>query len=326
MSDFSFEQLQELLRVAEKRPLTEAEQAMLRELLAQEEGQLAASAHQHLQTHYVADGQERRWSAQEMREVTAIINQKASQRVHYQRRQNRVRQIAWVTAAVAILIGFLLLESLFSQPVIEPAIQPSPTATTTPTATPEPTPTLRPGYVYTNLMTAVVQNTDVYTRDLYSLTVPEAAAQWDSDLYLPSQMPDTWTFVGAAVDEANGVLELAFVQTAVTGDTGWVLSQAPTVGRDIATPLPVSYQPLPRIDDTNVYEDRETAVGPFTVHAYQYEYVYHENGQTTWTVYNTVTWQQVAQLLTLTMIDDNLRGTIPIAAAADGLQMRLMVR
>ncbi len=338
MSDFSAERLNELLQVAEKRPLTPTEQAILQELLSQRNARQAASAHQHLQSHYVPAGQSRAWSPDELAQISATIRQTTARKTRHKRLQKNVTQLAWAAALIALLLGGIVIAPLFFEPTIEPAAvqlpvatatatttpTPTPTPTLPPTATPQPTPTLPPNYVYATLLTDNAQRFGVYPEGLYQQTIAEINTQWGNDLYLPLQLIQSWTFAGALMDETNNVFEIAFVQEIGNDRSTWILSQSPASGRNVTPPLPVIYQPLPRIDETNIYDDKTINVGELSGYAYQYEYVYREGDVLTWVVYNTVTWQQDEQLFTLTLATDDLYPTTLIASVAENLRLELI--
>jgi hypothetical protein len=324
MSNFSSPKLDELLRLAEQRPLTQAEQAMLRELLSHEDGRLAASAHEQLRIHYTPTGQNRQRSPDELSHIAAQIDQQVARRARRHRLQTGLKQVVWAGTAVILLILFLLTWPFFTPPPIEPAVQTSPTATSTPTPTPLPTPTLRPNYTYVDLLNTAVNTSPLFLDDLYTSTVTQVHAQWQDDLYLPTQMSQSWRFIGATIHQDAPVFELAFAQTG-TG-LAWILSQAPIQGRALTPPLPVSYQPLPRIDQTNVYDDQEITVGNLPAYAYQYEPVYREGNLVDWVVYNTVTWQMEGQLFTLTLPAEQRISTAVIATTAHNLQLQAVTK
>lgn len=324
MSNFSSPELDRLLRLAEQRPLTQAEQAMLRELLNHEDGRLAASAHEQLRLHYAPTGQNRQWSPDELSHIAAQIDQQVARRARHHRLQSGFKQVVWVGTAVVLLILFLFSWPLFSPRRIEPAAQTSPTATSTPTPTPLATPTLRPNYMYVDLLNTAVDSSSLFLDNLYTSTVAGAQAQWRDALYLPTQMSESWRFIGATIHQDGPVFEVAFAQTG--SSLAWVLSQTPVQGRALTPPLPVSYQPLPRIDQTNVYDDQEISVGSLPAYAYQYEFVYREGNVVDWVVYNSVTWQMEGQLFTLTLPAEQLFSTAVIATVADNLQLQAVTK
>ena len=98
-------QLQMLIQTAENRSLTEAEQGMLTQLLAEENGRLAARGQQHLQHHYQPTGQEQRWSASELTGIAAKIEQKRADKAIHKRRKTQVRQFAWAMVLILLLLG-----------------------------------------------------------------------------------------------------------------------------------------------------------------------------------------------------------------------------
>ena len=106
----------------------------------------------------------------------------------------------------------------------------------------------------------------------------------------------------------------------------FILAQSSAENRDITPPLPVIYQPLPRVDVTTVYDDEATTVGEFPAHAYQYENVLRDETNPTskdaaWVVYNTITWQQEEQLFTLYWIDESLVPSRTLATLANNFQL-----
>ncbi|MEM7114870.1 MAG: hypothetical protein AAF614_20710 [Chloroflexota bacterium] len=315
MNDSKVKQLQELIQTAENRPLTEAEQGMLTQLLAEENGRLAARGQQHLQRHYQPVGQERRWSATQLTHIAANIENKRAGNAVRTRRKTQVRQFALAMSLILLLVGVFGLRPFINQLATEPAIQ---IPISIPSPTPLPTPTLRPNFRYANLFDEPIQINSLLPQDIYTKRVSEVAAQWDGDLYLPTQLPTSWQWIGARLTpDTHPLLELAFVQDSIGSDTIWIISQAPANGRALTPPLPVTYLPLPRTDETLTYDDKAIEVGNQQGWALQYEYVYREQGQTEWVVYNSVTWQQGEQLITLTLVDDNLNASSLIAALAD---------
>jgi hypothetical protein len=318
------DQLNALLRLAEKRPLSETEEAMLRNLLADEDNRIAASADQHLRTNYVATGQERQWQPQELAQIAGQVEQQAKRRARRQRVQHGTRRIAWAVAVFIGVFGLLVLWSQFSRPAIEPAapltLTPTATSTMTPSPTPEPTPTLVAGYRYADLSIAPAHSFDILSGDTYSQTITEIAEAWHDNLYLPNQIPENWSFAGATIHDEDEVLELAFV---ADESVLWILSQAASEERPLTAPLPVTYQPLIRVDETLYHEDRAITVGELPAHAYQYEYVYREGNAVAWEIYNTVTWQIDEQLFTLTHVSQRLEPSSQTALKAHNLALQL---
>ena len=312
MSQSSSDRLIELLQLAEKRPLTETEQAMLQKLLANEDNRLAASAQQHLQSHYVATGQARQWSAAELEQIAKDIDRQTMKQTRRQQIHKGMRQMVWATIAILVIIGGFTWWALANPSAIEPVAEIQ--ATATPTVAP--TPTLAAGYIYADLSLPTPVTEDPLVHAVYSQTIAEAVQEWSDNLYLPQQLPEEWTVAGATIDEENNVFEIAFVHSRFGREIIWILSQSPIGDRTLHPPLPVSYQPLPQIDKTNEYENAPTAVGELPAHAYQYEFVYEGSNQTEWIVLNTVSWQVEAQLLTLTQLSDNLQQTGNIAEVA----------
>lgn len=317
------QKLTELLEVAEKRPLTETEKSMLQNLLANQDNRLSATAEQHLRKNYIATGQDTQWSPQELSQIATNIHQQTKHHSRWQQRQYHLTHLAWVTAIVFGICGFLFLRFFATLPPTEPAAPLPPTATATPSPTPLPTPTLPADYMYIDLVTASPQQPEVFQTEAYSLTITEASNQWANQFYIPQQLPDNWVFVGATLNKEQEIIELAFMQTYFGTETIWVLSQAPAITSTLTPPLPVTYQPLPRIDNTFDYEDQASLVADQPAHAYQYEYTYEaENTTTTWTVYNTVTWQQNGQLFTLTHISKRLEQSTKTAKIAGYLWLQ----
>jgi len=326
------DQLSALLQAAEKRPLSEAEQAMLQKLLKNDDNRLAASADRHLQENYIATGAERQWTAAELSQIANQVGQQTSHRTRRRRVVRGTQQLAWAAVALIAIIGFLALWSQINLPSIEPAapitftVTPTATATATvmptmtPSPTPEPTPTLVDGYRYADLLTAPAQSFDPLSGEIYIQTVAEIAEQWSHDLYLPSQLPENWSFAGADINQEDEVLELAFVEDE---SVLWILSQATEAERPLNPPLPVTHQPLIRVDKINDYEDKAITVGELPAHAYQYEFEYKEGVVTEWEVYNTVTWQIDGQLFTLTHISQRLESSTLTAPTANNLTLQL---
>ncbi len=315
MKPNSSQQLADLLTLAETRPLTEAEHIMLRNLLNDENNRLVASAHHHLQSHYQIEP-EKTLSADELNSIITSIDQSLSKKVGQKAKRRNLQTFAWATAVILIGLFFVLIRPLQSPVPLEPVIVP------TNTPTPMPTPTLRPNYVYSDLINTPIQNVAEYSAS-YPLSVSEAMSLWEQDLYLPVQTLDNWEFIGAAVNQEVETFEIAFIQRSRGSEFFWVLTQSPSNGRSIESPLPVSYQPLSQIDVTNIYADESIRVGQIEAHAQQYELVHQIDGRAEWIVYNTVTWQIDQQLFTLSMPSDALGSMYLIATLADLLQLQI---
>lgn len=324
MSDSNSIKLSELLRLAKERPLTEAEREMLQKLLATSKDSAAestAAIEHHLEANYIASGRMRSWSKGELSGIAAAIDQKTTQRSTRYRFGSGVQRLAWGMAIFVALIGIVYIWALNSQPEIEPAIQ----FETEPTQTPIPTPTLQPSFQYADLQSAPVTESEQLEVDEYTLTLSQVEALWADDIYLPQQMPESWSFLGAAIntsDVAQEVLEVAFIQNTAGSEELWILSQAPAEGVQTDEPLPVIYQPLERVDEINDYEDKEVEVGATSGRGYQYEFV-DRTGPLDWIVYNTVTWQQDDQLLNLTFMSEGNFPTTIVALTAEKLDVQV---
>ncbi|MEM7333377.1 MAG: hypothetical protein AAF490_14900 [Chloroflexota bacterium] len=314
MKSENSKRLLELLTLADNRPLTQDEQAMLRDLLNDEENRLAASALQHLQTHYQIDDI-KTWSADELNHIAKNIGTRVANQSQRRIRQGNLQLFAGAVAGLLIALALILTRPFQAPTPIEPAIVP------TNTAVPLPTPTLRPNYIYADLLTAPTLDIAEYAA-VYPLTVSEAMQLWNHGLYLPIQTLENWELIGATVNSEDDIFEIAFVQQDRGFEFVWILSQAPLNGRSPQIPLLPTYQPLPQIDSTNIYADEPIASGEFEAYAQQIEYVDNVNGRQRWIVYNTVTWQQDEQLFTLSMPSDNLGSMSLVATLADLLQMR----
>ncbi len=322
MSEFSSERLDALLRAAESRALTEAERAMLKELLATDEGQLVVSVHQHLREHYVPSGRDAYWSAEELQAISAEISTALPQQRQRRRFTTITQQIGFAALAIAVIVGFILSWPLLNQNAVEPVAQPTPTATTTP----QPTATLLRNYLYASLLDEEVTTTTFFEDEQYTQSLESVLAQWDGNLYLPQQMMTTMSFKGARLNEAEDVLELAFVLNGASDDTWLILAQSSAENRELTPPLPVDYQPLPRIDETLVYDDEAIQVGELPAYAYQFEAVYSDETVANtsgkeWVVYNTVTWQYEGQLFTLYWIHTTLVPSRTTATIANNFQL-----
>lgn len=328
MSAFSSEQLAALLRAAESRPLTEAEQAMLEKLLATDDGKLVASVHQHLQEYYVASGQDAQWSAEALRAISAEINTALPRQKRRNRITNIAQQFGYAAIAIAAVVGFIFSWPFIDQNGVEPVAQPTVvlTPTLSPTPTPQPTATLNRNYVYVSLLDVAVTTTNFLEDTEYTQPLDRVLERWDGELYLPQQMQATMSFSGARLNESAGVLELAFVLAGPSGDMSFILAQRSAENHDLTPPLPVIYQPLARVDVTNIYDDEAIMVGEFPAYAYQYENVLRDEASMTnknaaWVVYNTITWQQEGQLFTLNWIHDSLVPSSTLATMADNFQL-----
>ena len=313
------ERLRELVLLADRRPLTEAETEELNVLLAADEGTVVTE--HFLRTTYQPTGSNRSWSSADLSQIAANIDKEVAKQSRQRRFGLRFQQMAWVTAAFVCLFGVAYFWLINSQPEFEPAIQ----FEVEPTQTPLPTPTLQANYQYAELLTApVTQTTQLEVND-YSLTVPEALAQWDGELYLPSQMARSWTFLGAVVhqDKANNpIIEMAFVQKTLGREDLWILSQTLADGQPFNRPLSVVYQPLDDVNETNIYEDKLLTIEDSPAYGYQYELVDRNKNPIEWVVYNTATWQQDEQLLTLTFVARNNFPTNIVALTAEKLDLK----
>lgn len=337
MNQEQSEQLKALLRLADVRPLTEAEIDTLRNLLAKDDG-TAAVSHQ-LEIYYPLAYRQRVWSQKELKQIAAGVDREVGRRSGRKRIYAGFQQLAWGMAAVMLLVGLVSLLVVNRSPQIEPAVRstaapthtatPLPTLTPTVTATPLPTPTLQPDFQYADLLSAPITSTTVLDVDTYTLTVQQAQAEWDGALFLPVQMPDRWEFLGANVYQGESagsletapIFEVAFRQKTSSRDQLWVLSQTPADDLEANDPLPVSYQPLAQISETNSYEDTEVNIGQIPARGYQYEDVDQESTPV-WIVYNTVTWVQDGQRLTLTYVLPNLYPTTLVASMGERLDIQ----
>ncbi|MEM8862742.1 MAG: hypothetical protein AAGD96_30905, partial [Chloroflexota bacterium] len=287
--------------------------------LAADDG--SAGIEHHLKTNYPTTGKDRSWSKKELHDIATNIDHKVAQRTKKQRSSNLFRQIAWATAAFVILIGISAIWIQNTSPTIEPAAEFAPT----PTKTLQPPPTLQSNFQYANLSAAPVITPDRLEVNDYPLTIGETKAQWSYDLSLPVQMPESWIYLGSAVHTAeNGqdIFEIAFIQITGSREELWILSQAPAENWLENEPLPVIYQPIERIDAINSYEDKEVEINQFSGRGFQYELV-DQTGPLDWIVYNTVTWQQGDQVLTLTFPAKNNFPTTTIASMAEKLDLQL---
>ncbi|MFK7802364.1 MAG: hypothetical protein AB8G95_12075 [Anaerolineae bacterium] len=314
------QRLDDLLRLAKKRPLTDAETGELDQLLAADEGTVASE--HYLRTNYQATGQNRSWSQADLAKIAADINKEVAKQSGQMRFGMRFQQMAWAMATVVGLFGLLYLWTFNTEPQIEPSVN----FEVEPTQTPLPTPTLRPNYQYVDLLTASITQPTRSELPGYTLTVLQAQEQWDDDLYLPSQMPNSWAFLGAAVhttESGEAIFELAFMQKTGAREDLWMLSQTSAENRSIDPPMQIIYQPLEQVDEINTYEDKEVEIGEIIGRGYQYEWVDRRN-PIDWIVYNTVTWQQAGQTFTLTYPAKNNFPSTSIAFTAEKLGLNLL--
>lgn len=330
MTDEQRTQRQALLRLAKTRPLTDEEKEMFQELLQADQG--SAAAEQHLQDHYRATGRSRTWSKQELRAVAREIEKKSGRQPRHGRWQKNVQRLSWAAAMFVAAIGLLWVWAPVSDPVIEPAVSvsellPTLTPTPEPTPIPEPTPTLNARHKYVDLSDEAPAEVFTLSLDDYSLSFEEATAEFDGALYVPNQMPEIWGFVGAAVTQQTStgqpIIELAFIQRIGGRESLWILAQAPAVGLDVTEPLSITYQPLAVVDEINSYEDQTVEIGDYSGRGYQYEFVDRTNPPLSWQVYNTVTWVQDGQLLTLAIINEGNFPTNTVATMGANLSLEL---
>lgn len=307
----SMNQITQLLDLAQIRPLSDAEQNTLNELLDEENGRLIAAAHRHLSTHYQATGNQKILRPSELKQISAKIEQQVAQRSNI----SQFKYLFWQTTKLATLMAGILAVLWFVSPTTQTPVEPIVPTT--------PRPTLPANHVYVDLLHK--QPIDTFGGDAYRQTISEALTEWNSPLLIPQHTVETWQFAGAQVNQTEQIFEMAFSQKTLSQETVWILSQTPANESLATAPVAVTYQPLPRIDQTNFLASEEVSVGNSPAYIYKEEYVYrNENNLTEWVVYNSVTWQQDGQRLTLTLIGRSIMPSSILQPLAENLALRLI--
>lgn len=292
----------QLLQRAMDEPLSATAQNELRQYQETEEGQQYTAVHTRLREELRMDNLEPHLTRQQLRGIAAKIEVQVQQK----RRAQRIRQTRQSVALAAAVVLTILLIGSWLKPVepepVVPFTQPTTTSAALPTETAVPTPTLVPNMIFVDMMTMSPQPLASLPPDLYTLSVPAAAATVPYDLWLPTQLNKNFFLVGAMVNPETQSVEIALTTSANTNNLFllWVFSQKPVTSDTPNTPLPTIYQPFPGTPVTITLRAKEevslySTEGSFA--AYE-----HYPSLRDWLFVNTLTWQEDNHQFTLTLI------------------------
>jgi hypothetical protein len=221
-------------------PLSPAEQEQLQQYGITDEGKAYRATHAHLTEDLPPHRPEFSLNKRQLKAVATQINK----RVQSQRRSRQlvltVRTMAAATAVLLILffgLNWWINNNYQPEITAEEMVVPRPTAV--------PTPALAEGMQYVDLTAVAPEALEQIEPDTYNQTVIQAAANVDYDLFVPSQIQENVSYVGAMVNPDNGAVEIAFRGSAklLGWYRLWVFSQRPLPAINKNEPLPFMLLP-----------------------------------------------------------------------------------
>lgn len=230
-----------LVQKAVDEPLTEHEAEALKTYTATHEGQAYSTTHSHLQKDLPQHLPDFSMNKRELKAVAAQINKRVKEKRRSRQIIMTVRTVATATAVLlALFFGFGWWFNLNYEP--EPALsQPS---VSVPTAVP--TPPLGEGMKYFDNTAVQPEQLDQLMPELFTKTINQTAEDVGYDIYVPTQLRESLSFVGAMVNPENDAVEIAFRgQTKIFSHYRlWVLHQKPLLESAQNEPLPFAVTPV----------------------------------------------------------------------------------
>ena len=211
-----------LLQKAIDEPLTTEESAQLQQYQESNDGKIYLTAHSHLAEDVPSNIPGFSMSNRELDKVATQINQQLQSKRRTRRMMMTARSFAMATAVFIIL--FLGVNWLVNR-----NYQPEPAAPMPPQPTVMPTAVLANGMAYVDVTAVTPETLDQLLPDSYNQTVNQVAADVPYQLFVPTQLKENLSFVGAMTHSANDVVEIAFRGSSklLGGYRLWIFSQQP---------------------------------------------------------------------------------------------------
>lgn len=309
---------EKLLQKAMDESLTAAERARLEAFQHSTDGQIYVSTHNQLSEDVPSNIPEFSMSDRELDAVARQINRQLQSKRRARRIVTTTRNLALATAVFIIL--FLGINWLVYRDY-----EPEPAAPVVPTMAP--TPVLSAGMKYVDVTAVTPEALEQITPGSYTQSIGQVAAAVEYDLYVPTQLKQDLSFVGAMVNPADNSVDMAFRgQSKLLGvHRLWILSQLPVTAGSKNEPLfPVQ---------TNLNPKGETAVETIlnasqTITLNGLEALY-EVREYVWPMSDnniaiSVSWQENGRQYTLTVLTPSDLNPDIVMDTAKGLHLTLL--
>ena len=306
-----------LQKAMDEEPLTATENARLQQFQESNDGQIYATTHNQLSEDVPSNIPEFTMSERELDAAAAQINKQLQSKRRTRRIVTTTRNLALATAVFIIL--FLGINRLVYRDY-----QPEPVA---PPSTVAPTPVLSAGMKYVEVTAVTPEALEQIAKDNYTQTIAQAAAEANYELYVPTQIKQNLSFVGAMVNPENNAVEMVFRgQSKLFGmHRLWILSQLPAAAENKNEPLfPVQTVLNPKGEAAveTILTDSQTINLNGREALYEVrEYTWPMNENT---LFVSVAWQENGRQYTLTVITPSDMDPDVVMDTARGLHLALL--
>ena len=211
---------EKLLQKAMDESLTAAERAQVEQFQESNDGKIYVSTHNQLNEDVPPHIPEFTMSDRQLDAVATQINKQLQSK-------RRSRRIVSTTRNLALATAVFILIFLGINWLVYRDYDPEPAAPVIPTIAP--TPVLSAGMKYMDVTAVTPEALAEIPQESYTQTIAQVAAAVNYKLYVPTQIKQDLTFVGAMVNPADSSVEMVFRgQSKLLGvHRLWILSQLP---------------------------------------------------------------------------------------------------